>query len=594
MTIEDPVATLEPEASTYLADPLVDGWNLICTDPRLAWQDYHPGLVGRDWRLFGYGGCATSSAVFYSDDHGASWKATEGGWPPRYSGGAVGFREQLWLIGGAPNYADVWASRDPRRWTKLADRANVGCLQGTQVVAREDTTLYALGGADGSFAVGWVRCSTDGVRWEMLQEHAFPPRSNHAAAVLNGQLLVMGGEPSWTGQPSHIADVWVSDDGVNWTEHPVPWAARTGAVAVTLGNTLYLIGGGTDRTAYGDVWATPDAIRWTRVSTDGPGLMYAAATAVGDHIVTFGGRVDGEPTPNVWAYKPPPTGWWATLGHSAIAGVQSYAVSLQLGGKIWLLSGPENPTLWSCDGVEWNDAKGNLPYRQMAAGCVHEGRLWVCGGDPQTRAGRYSREVWSSQDGGAWTLVTDSAPWQARRGHCMASFAGRMWVVCGKPTSGGWPVDLWSSTDGAVWKQEATPPFSPRENAQAVIFGSELWLLGGQQLGSCVSEAWSLSATGAWTRRTVPWTPRFDVTAKVVGETLYVIGGGGNGRGRFPDVWATRDGLTWTQASNSAPGARGGGSAVLDERIILFGGNAWTPDPDAISEFLTSQPQTPP
>ena len=124
--------------------------------------------------------------------------------------------------------------------------------------------LWMFGGLDydsGAFLNDiWV--SSDGTTWENAGTAAWTPRGGHAMAVHQGRLWLFGGANHTAADRSTDAflnDVWVSDDGLEWT--PVtasaPWSARDQAVVVPFGDALYLVGG----QGRADVWRTAERPR---------------------------------------------------------------------------------------------------------------------------------------------------------------------------------------------------------------------------------------------------------------------------------------------------------------------------------------------
>lgn len=68
--------------------------------------------------------------------------------------------------------------------------------------------------------------------------------------------------------------------------------------------------------------------------------------------------------------------------------------------------------------------------RDSQAEWVFKDRLWIGGGWFQSFA-EPPRDVWSSQDGKAWTLVEKNAPWLHSDLPMNITFVGKMWVMGG-------------------------------------------------------------------------------------------------------------------------------------------------------------------
>jgi hypothetical protein len=133
----------------------------------------------------------------------------------------------------------------------------------------------------------------------------------------------------------------------------------------------------------------------------------------------------------------------------------------------------------SRDGVEWVLETAEAPWegRHTAGAAVHNGRMWILGGD--CIQGHYQPDVWSSADGVIWACANEHAPWGDRILHMSAAFDGALWVLGGQsspsfgdhhqtPISTGgqediYHADVWRSEDGASWTRVADHcPWAPR------------------------------------------------------------------------------------------------------------------------------------
>jgi N-acetylneuraminic acid mutarotase len=104
----------------------------------------------------------------------------------------------------------------------------------------------------------WV--SDDGLTWtQVTGAAAWPPRDYPGVIVFDDQLYVVGGQ-------GHT-DVWRTADGKDWTPlvAQAPWGPRHGAAQVVFDGKLWVFGGfiGTSTNALNDV-VPDDGITWTR------------------------------------------------------------------------------------------------------------------------------------------------------------------------------------------------------------------------------------------------------------------------------------------------------------------------------------------
>lgn len=96
--------------------------------------------------------------------------------------------------------------------------------------------------------------------------------------------------------------------------------------------------------------------------------------------------------------------------------------------------------------------------------------------------------------------------------------------------------------------------FTDRNGHTTVVFHDSLWVIGGRdQSGSNNNEIWASADGIIWTQKTsaAAFSPRSGHTTVVYHDSLWVIAGSGPG-GYWNDVWASADGITWTQKTLSA------------------------------------------
>ena len=124
--------------------------------------------------------------------------------------------------------------------------------------------------------------------------------------------------------------------------------------------------------------------------------------------------------------------------------------------------------------------------RAIYGSVVHfKGRLWMFGGlDYQART--FLNDIWSSSDGVAWSKVANAA-WPVRGSHTVVVYRDRLWLFGGANhiaddrSTDGFLNDVWVSDDGIAWTLVTrAAPWSLRDKAGVVVFNDELSLLGGQ------------------------------------------------------------------------------------------------------------------
>ncbi|MGI9262351.1 MAG: hypothetical protein ACR2QR_09970 [Woeseiaceae bacterium] len=285
--------------------------------------------------LFALALCVSPSASADFFDN-FEWKQVNHGvgitWEARAGLQALKHRGRFYVLGGrAPErfpatfgdsrfFDDVWKSRDSgKTWSLISGGhgAPWAARAYFQAVSK-GRYMYVLGGQD-SAAVDappfvcadiplpeGVPCkvlkstffndvwrSKDGVKWKrMTANAAWSGRAGLSAVTHRGWIYVMGGSVNddnaiiGPGGPPRIYynDVYRSRDGRHWQKvtDAAPWAPRAGAVVVTRGRYMYVLGGEdgficdfedfTKRCPpyFNDVWRSRDGKHWSLV-TDSAG-----------------------------------------------------------------------------------------------------------------------------------------------------------------------------------------------------------------------------------------------------------------------------------------------------------------------------------
>jgi len=223
------------------------------------------------------------------------------------------------------------------------------------------------------------------------------------------------------------------------------------------------------------------------------------------------------------------------------------------------------------------------------------------------------QDVWRSDDRGTtWAQVTPSANWPARAYFQGVTKGGEMFVLGGQnfkagPFAGCTPPavscsdffnDVWSSRDGADWKQ-LTPHagWEARAGLSSIVHRGQIYVLGGSQNDDAstvpgappsrkyFNDVWKSKDGSTWTRvvEHAPWTARAGAVLVEKNGWIYLLGGEeGFTCGDptkpcppyFNDVWRSRDGSDWERVTELAgwsprPGHQ---CAVLHNRFVCFGG----------------------
>ena len=88
--------------------------------------------------------------------------------------------------------------------------------------------------------------------------------------------------------------------------------------------------------------------------------------------------------------------------------------------------------------------------RDGAGALVFQDKMWLLGGwNPRDKVNFpiiCNSEVWSSVDGLTWIEVNEEAPWEGRHTAGYAVHDGRMWIVGGDCNQGHYQNDVWRSS----------------------------------------------------------------------------------------------------------------------------------------------------
>jgi hypothetical protein len=208
--------------------------------------------------------------------------------------------------------------------------------------------------------------------------------------------------------------------------------------------------------------------------------------------------------------------------------------------------------------MEWTPATEHAQFsdRQGHSTVVFDNSIWVIGGMKAKTPSTYFSEVWRSDDGITWTLVTPDAAFGGRAGHRSVVFDNRIWVIGGRDGKTLDPLnDVWYSSDGVTWtRAAASAPFAPRWDFGLTVFDGRMWVLGGSEDGPTHNDVWYSSDGVTWTEATphAGFSPRMEPSAVTYNGKIWVTGGF-DWAGVYNDVWTSEDGVKWTLVSPHAP-----------------------------------------
>ncbi len=321
------------------------------------------------------------------------------------------------------------------RWTRLQARSAWGkraMPRGGQL----DGHFYLLSGRAGPskvFSDTWR--SPDGVHWELMSDKpGWGKRCYPEVEIADGQILLIAGQDLRT----FYNDVWRSgDEGRSWEQvcADAPWGVRAGHHTHMLGDELLLFAGARNsvkRIFYPELWVSPDLGETWSLRAQLPEDMARAGmqvVSIGETLYFMGGDHDRpvfQPSwdgrrNDVWRSRDRGESW-ELLGHAPWAPRTGHQAAV-VDGVVYVIGGhvrgPKGQRwrqflasdVWAWDPVAsadsmdgWNlvsesawgaGTPGGLPGKSDFLLEVREGALWTFGGD---------REVLSPwpQDNDVW------------------------------------------------------------------------------------------------------------------------------------------------------------------------------------------------
>lgn len=261
-----------------------------------------------------------------------------------------------------------------------------------------------------------------------------------------------------------------------------------------------------------------------------------------------------------WVKVTDDAGWQARDSQGEVA----YKDRLWIfGGWFQSFEAPPRDVWSSADGKTWTRVVEEAPWihSDLPMTVVFRDRMWLMGGWYNGRLPGHSAssEVWWSTDGATWEQATERAGWSPRLAGAVVEFKGKMWILGGTENyyfgdETSLKNDVWCSEDGKEWTLvTAAAEWAPRAYHQAVVLNDRIYVMGGGNYVPeyrALNDVWSSADGVHWTRETeaAPWHPRLWFSAAVYRDRMWVVGGWSNDPSRnWDDIWYSKDGKTWNR-----------------------------------------------
>ena len=289
-------------------------------------------------------------------------------------------------------------------------------------------------------------------------------RSTHGSLVFQDKMWLIGGR---TASEAHIAEVWSSTDGYNWTEvNPsAAFGARKEFVSMVHDGKMWVLGGEIEGNLLAnDVWYSSDGATWHEATPAASwhvrdyfgGVAFASGATGSDEMWVLGHYTgDARGIPGVEDHHYSTDGsTWSSVSVSGLPPSSFFPaitfnnVILIVGGYFYTNSAwSESNTIYSStDGVNWAElsVSGSIwDARRLHTTLVYDDKLWVLAG----YSGYNRDDYWYSPDGTQWhEVMASGSKWEARQVHTSVNYAGRMWMLGGYGSTGDKQLnDVWAS-----------------------------------------------------------------------------------------------------------------------------------------------------
>ena len=323
--------------------------------------------------------------------------------------------------------------------------------------------------------------------WTLVTDHTgFTPRELFSTADFSGKMWVIGGVDK---DNKYNNDVWYSSDGLTWScaIRSAPFTPRYGHTTVVFDDKMWVIGGYDSSHRFrNDVWYTGDGKTWVQATPEAafqPRLCHSSAVYDGKIWV-----IGGEVTEHPWVYT----------------------------NDVW----------YSNDGINWMQAtpEAAFPSRSGHNTIAFDDKIWVIGGVGDAYGQVRYNDVWYSNDGRQWNLMTGSAAFSSRYYFSSLTAGDKIWIlggVDGRDTLN----DVWTSADGKKWLPVSSEGnYTPRMNFGAILFRNRIWIIGGRDSTNGVyNDVWRSSelilpipVDGIVLNKTIqPWSIKEGTTTRV-------------------------------------------------------------------------------
>ena len=244
------------------------------------------------------------------------------------------------------------------------------------------------------------------------------------------------------------------------------------------------------------------------------------------------------------------------------------------------------------DGIAWKQVLEVAPWIHcdLPMFMVFKERMWFMGGwqGGRKKSANAGSEVWCTRNGKDWDCATKNAEWGKRMAAGGITFKGKMWILGGTSHyfNGEKHLlnDVWCSENGKKWDLVSRhAPWAPRAHHSTIVFKDRIYVMGGgnywpKYIGC--NDVWSSSDGINWELETkhAPWCDRLWFSLLVYKDHLFLLGGWADFPSRnMNDVWYTSNGKNWTQLQSETIWSERHeiSTYVFNNKMWVMAGNAW-------------------
>lgn len=222
----------------------------------------------------------------------------------------------------------------------------------------------------------------------------------------------------------------------------------------------------------------------------------------------------------------------------------------------------------SHESYQWNG-------RMYLFGGLDGGIATLPDGGPDYEKAKYYNDIWVTDDGEHWSLITEHADLPYLRSMSIVPFKNKLYLIAGWGPEAGLNHKIYTSEDGVHWTVAASStPYRGREGQRVLEQHGALYMFGGVDYykHETLNDVWKSTDGVTWEPLTLkaPWHSRWDHDVGVINDTFYLVSGMSNGTTGYDDIWKSTNGTDWSLVATGTPIGKRQGHVILNYRNALW------------------------